>query len=110
MLAKLGNIYNLGIKELRSLYRDPVLFIFIILAFSIMIFVAGKAASQKLNNAPIAVVDEDHSPLSSRLINAFYPPNFRTPDAINLDDIDPDMDEGKYTFVLNIPQELNQVL
>jgi len=28
MLAKLGNIYNLGIKELRSLYRDPVLFIF----------------------------------------------------------------------------------
>ena len=108
MLAKLGNIYNLGIKELRSLYRDPVLFIFILTAFSIMIFVAGKAASQKLNNAPIAVVDEDQSPLSSRLINAFYPPNFKTPDTINLDDIDPDMDEGKYTFVLNIPPHFHR--
>ena len=105
---KLSNIYNLGIKELRSLYRDPVLFIFILMAFSFMIFVAGKAASQKLNNAPIAVVDEDQSPLSTRLINAFYPPNFKTPDLIALHDIDPDMDSGKYTFVINIPPHFHR--
>jgi ABC-2 type transport system permease protein len=108
MLNKLSNIYNLGIKELRSLYRDPVLFVFILVAFSVMIFVAGKAASQKLNNAPIAVVDEDQSPLSSRLINAFYPPSFKTPDIIDLGKIDPSLDQGKYTFVLNIPSHFHR--
>ena len=108
MRHKLGNIYNLGIKELRSLYRDPVLMILILLAFSFMIVVAGKAASLKLNNAPIAIVDEDQSPLSSRLISAFYPPSFKTPHLINLDEIDSATDEGKYTFTLNIPPHFHR--
>lgn len=108
MRHKLSNIFNLGLKELRSLYRDPVLFIFILVAFTLMVIIAGKASSQKLNNAPIAFVDEDQSPLSTRLINAFYPPHFKTPDLVNLENIDPDMDEGKYTFVLNIPPNFHR--
>jgi len=102
-MNKLSNIINLGGKELRSLYRDPVLFVFIIFGFSIMIFIAGKGASQDLNNAPIGIVDEDQSPLSYQIINAFYPPYFKTPEIITFSDIDPGLDAGKFTFTLGIP-------
>lgn len=98
-----SNILQLGLKELRCFYRDKVLFVFILFAFSAMIYVAGKAASQELHNAPIAFVDEDRSPLSARIISAFYPPYFKHPALIELPDIDPGMDEAKYTFAINIP-------
>ena len=32
---------------------------------------------ESLHKAPIAIVDEDRSPLSERIVNAFYPPNFQ---------------------------------
>ncbi len=102
-MARASNIWHLGLKELRCLYRDKVLFIFILIAFSFMIYVAGKAASQDLHNAPIAFVDEDRSPLSARLINAFYPPYFKTPELIALADINPGMDQARFTFAINIP-------
>lgn len=102
-MNKVSNIFNLGIKELRSLYRDPVLFVFIVLGFSLMVFIAGKSASQDLHNAPMGIVDEDRSPLSSQIINAFYPPYFKTPELIDFTDIDPGLDEGKFTFTLDIP-------
>jgi len=103
MVRRLKNIFYLGIKELRSLYRDPVMFIFIIVAFTFMIYLAGKGVSMELHNAPIAVVDEDRSPLSQRIINAFYGPYFKTPEVIDIAEIDTVMDAGNYTFVLDIP-------
>ncbi len=102
------NIFYLGLKELRCFYRDKVLFIFILFAFSVMIYVAGQAASQELHNAPLAFVDEDRSPLSARIINAFYPPYFKTPELIELADIDPGMDLATYTFVVNIPPDFQR--
>lgn len=102
-MRRMANIFHLGVKELRSLYRDPVLLIFIIFAFSFMVYAAAQGMSQELHNASIAVVDEDRSPLSSRIINAFYKPYFKTPELIELADIDKQMDAGRYTFVLDIP-------
>lgn len=102
-MRRMANIFHLGVKELRSLYRDPVLLIFIIFAFSFMVYAAAQGMSQELRNASIAVVDEDRSPLSSRIINAFYGPYFKTPELIELRDIDKYMDAGRYTFVLDIP-------
>jgi len=102
-MRRLTNIFHLGIKELRSLYRDPVMSIFIIFAFTVMIYLAGKGVTMELHKAPIAVVDEDHSPLSQRITSAFYGPSFRTPDEININEIDSVMDAGIYTFVLDIP-------
>ncbi|MEB8434403.1 MULTISPECIES: ABC transporter permease [unclassified Cocleimonas] len=98
-----GNILQLGIKELRSLWRDKALLLFVAFAFTGLIYVVSSATSQELNNAPIAVVDEDQSPLSKRIINAFYGPYFKTPDIITLPEVDPAMDNGSYTFVINIP-------
>ncbi|MCC7411014.1 MAG: ABC transporter permease [Gammaproteobacteria bacterium] len=111
MPRQLANIIQLGIKELRSLMYDKVMLILVIYAFSLGIYIAATSASVGLHNAPIAVVDEDRSPLSGRIINGFYGPYFRTPDRLGVADIDPSMDAGIYTFVLDIPPNFqNDVL
>lgn len=107
-MRRIANIFNLGVKELRSLYRDPVLMIFIVFAFSFMIYAAAKGMSQELNNASIAVVDEDRSALSSQIINAFYGPYFKTPELIQFREIDKQMDAGNYTFILDIPSNFQR--
>jgi len=104
----LVNIYRLGVKELRSLAHDRILVILIIWVFSGGIYVATTATSQELHNAPIAVVDEDQSILSARIVNAFYGPYFRTPVMISHSEIDPGLDAGTYTFILNIPSNFER--
>jgi ABC-2 type transport system permease protein len=103
VLASLSNIYRLGLKELRSLSADKVLLVLIVWAFSGGIYVAATATSTELHNAPVAVVDEDQSPLSRRLIDALYPPYFKVPERIELKQIDPLMDQGRYSFAIVIP-------
>ncbi len=56
-----------------------------------------------MRNAPIAVVDEDRSPLSQHIVDAFYPPYFRTPLRATLAELDAEMDSGRYNFTLVIP-------
>ena len=99
----LSNIYRLGLKELQSLRADKVLLILICWAFSGAIYTAATGASQELRNAPIAVVDEDQSPLSRRIVGAFYPPYFVTPEIIDHAEMDARMDAGLATFALDIP-------
>ena len=107
-MRRLTNIFHLGIKELRSLYRDPVMFVLIIFAFTFMIYLKAMAVSTELHNAPIAVVDEDRSSLSQRITSAFYGPSFKTPDVIDITEIDTVMDAGIYTFVLDIPPDFQR--
>ena len=97
------NVFRLGVKELWSLVRDPIMLVLIAWTFSAGIYVAATAMPESLHNAPIAIVDEDGSPLSARIIASFYPPHFKTPVMVSLADIDPGMDKGQYTFVLDIP-------
>jgi len=100
----MANIWHLGVKELRSLWCDKVLLVFVGLAFTLMVYTAGEAGSMELNNAPIAVVDQDQSVLSGRLINAFQPPWFQKPELIEYHQMDGLLDKGLYTFVLVIPE------
>ena len=97
------NIFRLGLKELRSLAADKVLLGLIVWAFSGAIYEAATGSSQQVNNAPVAIVDEDLSPLSTRLADALYPPYFRPPERIALEQVDAAMNAGKYAFVLVIP-------
>ena len=97
------NVLRLGVKELWSLARDPMMLVLIVYTFSLSIYVAATAMPESLHNAPIAIVDEDGSPLSARIVASFYPPHFKTPVMVSLTDIDPGMDRGEYTFVLDIP-------
>ena len=98
-----SNIYRLGIKELWSLLRDPIMLALVVLAFTAAIYSAATAMPETLHQAPIAIVDEDDSPLSARIVSAFYPPYFLPPTLLSLNEVDPAMDAGKYTFALDIP-------
>lgn len=100
---KIANIYHLGIKELWSLIRDPILLVLIAFAFTGMVYTAATAMPDGLQNASIVFVDEDRSTLSNRIKTAFYPPEFTNPRDINLSEMDRGLDKGQYTFVVNIP-------
>ncbi|MDX9707487.1 MAG: ABC transporter permease [Azospira sp.] len=103
MKRHLANVFHLGIKELRSLARDPVMLVLIVYAFTFSIHTAATAMPETLNKAPIAVVDEDRSPLSRRIVDAFYPPLFLPPVPITPAEMDARMDAGLDTFALHIP-------
>ncbi len=102
-MRTIANIFWLGTKELRSFLHDFVLLGFVIYAFSLYVLTHARSYSQEVHNASIAVVDEDHSQLSRRIIHAFLPPYFQTPQPIAERDIVPLMNAGKVTFVLDIP-------
>ena len=104
-MRQLANIYHLGVKELWSLVRDPMMLVLIVFTFTVSIYTAATALPDSLHMASIGVVDEDDSPLSLRIISAFYPPHFLRPALIGLDDMDKGMDTGRYTFVLDIPPD-----
>ncbi|MFL1405051.1 ABC transporter permease [Marinobacter sp. M1N3S26] len=103
-MKSLANIWNMGLKELRSLWGDKVLLLFVLLAFTLIIYTAGSAGSMELHNAPVAVVDEDQSALSGRVIQSLQQPWFLEPDLIRYDQIDTMLDRGSHTFALVIPE------
>lgn len=107
-MRKLANVYRLGAKELWSLWRDPVMLVLIVFSFSFMVYSSASSMPETLNNAPIAIVDEDQSPLSQRIVAAFYPPAFKPPAMITHSEVDPGLDAGIYTFVLVIPPGLQR--
>lgn len=97
------NIVQLGIKELRSLLRDPVMLVLILLAFTFWVHAGATAMPELLNRAQIAIVDEDRSPLSTRIAGAFQRPYFSPPELIDPSRMDARMDAGRDTFALVIP-------
>ena len=98
-----SNIWRLGIKELRSLWADRVLLVLIVWAFTGGIYSAAIGVSQELHHAPVAIVDEDGSPLSVRLGKALTPPYFNPPQPVTLNQMDAALDQGKYSFAIVIP-------
>ena len=99
----LANIYDLGVKELWSLWRDPMMLVLIVYVFTASVYISATSMPETLHNAPIAIVDEDNSALSQRIASAFYPPQFTPPAMIDYGRVDPGMDAGQYTFALVIP-------
>lgn len=107
---RLANIWRLGAKEMRSLWRDRMMVALILWAFTGSVYVAATGIPETLNKAPIAVIDEDGSQLSQRIVSAFYPPYFNSPRRITQHEMDPAMDQGIYTFVLEIPPNFQRDL
>lgn len=107
---QLANVFQLGVKELRGLSRDPIMLVLIVYAFTVSIYTASRAMPETLNRAAIAVVDEDQSAVSSRIITAFYPPYFSVPRLISQQEMDSRMDTGLDTFALDIPPDFQRDL
>lgn len=102
-MRSLANIFWLGNKELRSVFSDTLLVVFIIWSFTFSITQRATGMGEAVNNASIAVVDEDRSTLSRRLSNVLYPPYFKRPDLIEAGEVDRAMDQSRYMFVIVIP-------
>ena len=79
-MRRLRNIYNLGIKELRSLLGDKAMLTLIVFAFTISVYSSATVLPGSLHLAPIAIADMDQSQLSNRIVNSFYRPWFLPPD------------------------------
>jgi ABC-2 type transport system permease protein len=108
--VRVANVVQLGVKELRGLLREPMLLGLIAFAFTASIYMSSKAIPETLNHAAIAVVDEDQSPVSSRIITAFNPPYFSIPQLISQAEMDRRMDSGLDTFALDIPPDFQRDL
>lgn len=102
-MERLANIFHLGLKEFRSLGRDYALLALIAWSFSVGVYSSATSMPESLHNAAIAVVDEDRSQLSTRIVHSFQPPYFLSPALIDLNRMDHGMDAGLYTFTLNVP-------
>ncbi|MBP7064559.1 ABC transporter permease [Ferrovibrio sp.] len=103
MLRALGNIWHLGVKELRSLRTDPILIGLILYTFTVAVYSVSTGVRFEVERAAVAIVDEDRSGLSRRIAEAVQEPYFRPPQLIAADAIDRVMDDGAYVFVLEIP-------
>ena len=105
MDLNLKNVFRLGVKELYSLRNDLVMVVLILYTFTYAIYTPAQHAQTELRNAAVAIVDEDRSQLSMRIRDALLPPYFQRPVAISAQEIDPAMDAGQFTFVLDIPPD-----
>ena len=102
----LQNVFRLGLKELASLSRDSVMVVLIAYSFTLAVYSEATAMKTDVNNASVAIVDADHSTLSSRIRDALQPPYFRTPREIDRSEVDRLLDKGEYTFILEFPARL----
>jgi ABC-2 type transport system permease protein len=103
-MAKLWHIFQLGLKEMLSLARDPVLLFLIGYAFTFSVYTPSKSAVMDVVNASIAIVNEDDSQAARTVRESMLPPLFRPAQEIGFDEINHAMDTGKYTFVVDLPQ------
>jgi ABC-2 type transport system permease protein len=97
------HIFHLGIKELLSLARDPVLLFLIAYSFTFSVYTPAKSAVMDVVNASIAIVDEDNSEVARLIQESMLPPLFLPAQSIGFNNINPDMDRGRYTFVVDVP-------
>ena len=102
-MRAMRNIYRLGLKELWSLFCDPVLMGLVVYTFTVAVFAVAHGVQTEVRNAAIAVIDEDRSTLSARLRDAFLPPHFQPAELIDHAEMAPAMDRGATSFVLHVP-------
>ena len=109
-MQRAKHIFYLGLKELVSLSQDPVLIFLILYSFSFSIYTPAKSAVMDVVNASIAVVNEDDSQAARTVQDSMLPPLFLPAKHIAFGDINRDMDNAKYTFVVDTPPKFQQDL
>jgi ABC-2 type transport system permease protein len=104
-MRNLRHIFHLGIKEILSLARDPVLLFLIAYCFTFSVYTPAKSAVMDVINASVALVDEDDSPLSRQIRDALLPPLFRPARLLDFSQINQAMNSGQFTFIIDLPRK-----
>lgn len=91
-------------KELVQFFRNWVLALFMLYAFTVMSYSTAMSMSKELKNAALVVLDNDQSRLSRELQYRFRPPQFRFTEQLRdgRDGIRR-LDSGQASVVLDIP-------
>ena len=110
MRKRLVNILALGIKELFSIGADPVMLVLIVYTFTYAVYAVATGAKLGIENASVAIVDEDHSEISRRIKEALLEPLFKKPEEITANEIGPAMDADRFLFVIEIPPKFESDL
>jgi ABC-2 type transport system permease protein len=100
---RFANVFRLGVKELRSLYADPVLLLLMLYTFTLAIYQITQNVHMEVTDAAVAVIDEDHSRLSHRIADAILPPQFKPPVELDAPQVDSGLERGDFIFALTIP-------
>jgi ABC-2 type transport system permease protein len=98
-----ANVFRLGVKELRSLYADPVLLLLMLYTFTLAIYQITQNVHMEVTDAAVAIIDEDHSRLSHRIADAILPPQFKPPLELDASALDGGIERGDFIFALTIP-------
>ena len=104
-MRNLRHIFHLGIKEILSLARDPVLLFLIAYCFTFSVYTPAKSAVMDVINASVALVDEDDSPLSRQIGDALLPPLFLPAQLLPFSLINQAMNSGQFTFIIDLPRK-----
>lgn len=102
MLRWLTNVFFIGQKEIKSLLRDSTLVFFVFYSFTFTVYSESTGVKTDVQNASLAIIDNDQSNLSRKIIDAFQPPYFKPAKIIIQSDALEAMNAGIYSFVLNI--------
>jgi ABC-2 type transport system permease protein len=104
----LANIYQLTIKELRSIRSDPIMLVLVAYTFTIAVYATATGMKTEATNLSVAIVDEDHSDLSRRIADGLTPPTFKPAVEIAANEIDASMDSQRFLFVIEIPPKFQE--
>jgi len=110
MLKSLANILRLTVKELRAIRGDLVMIVLIIYVFSAAVWLVSDAGSTEVQDLSVAVVDEDHSPLTARIIDEIRAPLFTPPALLSPQEAAQAQIDGDYVLVVALPPHLERDL
>ena len=101
-------IGNLAQKELWQLTRDVMILIMILVGPVLQLALIARATTQGFHHQPIVVIDQDHSALSRRIVQAFD--NTAELKVVAFldspDQIDPWLDQNRAVMAVTIPPGL----
>ncbi|MDD5269405.1 MAG: ABC transporter permease [Methylococcales bacterium] len=104
-------IIAMTLKELKQLFRDPVLLLIIAYFFTLDVYMAGSGINLSLRNASVMVIDHDHSAASRELIYRFRPPYFDFKGEITgKNEAEALLNKGRILAVLDIPENFQRHL
>src|SRR6476620_416113 len=99
----LKDVFFLGLKEFASLRYDYVMLALVVYSLSIAVVAVARGVKLEVSNAALAIVDQDRSQLSQRLVDAVPLRFFKAPVSVQADAIDRAVDSGRTTFVVEFP-------
>lgn len=107
-MRTLSAAFWLGLKEIASLLRDPVLMFLIVYSFTVAVISIANNAQMEVVSAAVGIVDEDQSALSRAIADGLLEPRFQPPFPLALSDVDQAFNLSRATFILNIPPDFER--